>query len=160
MSNTKKIVAAGIIGALYAVFTIIQPYSSSPVQIRLAEAMCVLPFFYPFSAWGLFAGCVVANLIAGAGPLDIVFGSLATLAAGLIASKIRVKWLAPLPAVLINALVVGAVLYVYFPEFSYPVQVAYVGAGQLGACFVVGLPLLLVCERLIKKGALPPADKR
>ena len=160
MSNIKKIVAAGVIGALYATLTLVlQPFSFGPVQLRLSEALCVLPFLYPFTAWGLFAGCLVSNIVGGFGLPDIIFGSLATLAAGLVTARIRVKWLAPLPPVVVNALVIGGVLAFALapenPSAAYLLFAAEVGAGQLAACYAVGLPLLLCVERLIKKSALP-----
>ena len=78
--NTRNLITAAIIGALYAVLTmVLAPISYGPVQFRVSEVLCILPFFMPCTSWGLFIGCIVANLMSAAGLLDVVFGSLATL---------------------------------------------------------------------------------
>ena len=90
-------------------------------------------------------------MLTGAPAYDVVFGSVATLLAALCTWQMRgrvSKYLAPLPSVLCNALIVGAVLkYGYGVEASYPVACAYVGVGQAIACYAVGIPLLLMLER-------------
>jgi uncharacterized membrane protein len=113
----------------------------------------VLPFFYPTSIWGLFVGCLIANLFSPAVTIfDIVFGSLATLLAGFLTSKMKNKWLAPLPPVIVNAVVVGLVIaYVSAPgamlEAFLPIALS-VGAGELGACYVLGIPLLYALSKV------------
>ena len=83
MSNTnsvRRLAFSAIIAAVYAALTMALGFMSyAGIQYRVAEALCVLPFFFPQTTWGLFIGCVIANLLSPAGPLDIVFGSLATL---------------------------------------------------------------------------------
>lgn len=150
--TVRQIAFCAVIAAVYAALTIAEAgFAYGEVQIRIAEALCVLPFFAPVSMWGLFVGCVLANLVGGAGPLDVIFGSLATLLAAWMASRIKIKWLVPLPAVVINMLVIGAVLaYVYYPGMfwsGFGISALGVGAGQLVACFGLGLPLILLIER-------------
>jgi len=145
---------AGIIAALYFVLTVaIAPLSYGQLQIRISEALCVLPFFTPAAVPGLFIGCVLANLLSPFGIWDIVFGSLATLAAALITYHIKIKWLLPLPTIIINALVIGAelTLLATLPEFSnslsqtaFFVSAAYVGAGEAIATYVLGMPLFFL----------------
>ena len=78
--TTHKLVSAAVVGALYAVLTLVlAPISYGLVQCRVSEALCILPFFMPHTAWGLFFGCAVANIASAAGLPDIIFGSLATL---------------------------------------------------------------------------------
>lgn len=80
--TTRRIVTAAIVGALYAVLTIVlAPISYGPVQCRISEVLCILPFFMPCTTWGLFFGCAIANIASAAGLPDIIFGSLATLVA-------------------------------------------------------------------------------
>ena len=105
------------------------------MQLRVSEALCVLPFYMPEATAGLFIGCLMGNLLAGCIPIDIAFGSLATLVAALvtayIAKKGGSKWLLPLPSVVINALVVGAVLcYGYGVGVPYYLCATYVFIGQ------------------------------
>lgn len=89
---TRKLTAAAVIGALYAVLTVVlEPISYGPVQFRISEVLCILPFFFPNAAWGLTVGCLIANLFGPNGLLDILFGSLATLLAALCTAKIGIK---------------------------------------------------------------------
>lgn len=104
---------------------------------------------------GLFVGCLLANLISSYGLLDIVFGSLATLVAAALTTRIKRRWLVPLPSVLINAVVIGAVIAyssVGTPdEGPFLLFAAQVGLGQLLSCYGLGMPLMLVLDRLKDK---------
>ncbi len=152
---------AGIIAALYFALTMASiPLSYMTPQVRISEALCVLPYFTPAAIPGLFIGCLLANLAGSPlGPYDILFGSLASLAAAFAARYIRPKWLVPLPAVAINAFVVAAILQYYLPLLGETVfyweSVLWVAAGQAIACFGLGLPLLLALDK--HKGRLFPA---
>ncbi len=148
----RDLARGAIIAAVYALLTIfLAPISSGLIQCRVAEAMCVLPYFTFAAVPGLFIGCILANLLTGAPAYDVIFGSLATLLAAYITYLMRKrapKWIAPLPSVLINALVVGALLaYVYDVGVGYWVAAGYVAAGQAIACFALGLPLLTLLDR-------------
>ncbi len=82
--TTRKLAAAAVTGAAYAALTmLLAPISYGAIQCRVSEVLCILPFFIPCTAWGLFAGCAIANLLSAAGIFDVVFGSLATLLAAL-----------------------------------------------------------------------------
>ena len=152
---------AGIIAALYFVLTIAaQPISFGPFQVRISEALCILPFFAPAAIPGLFIGCVLANLAGSPlGPYDILFGSLATLGAAWLTYIIGrigrahseksggwIKWTLPLPAVVINAFVVAAILQ-YYLNLPYWITVVYVGAGQAIACYALGMPLFFLLNK-------------
>ncbi len=127
------------------------PISSGLVQCRVSEAMSILPYFTFSAVPGLFIGCVLANLLTGMAAYDIIFGSLATLTAAYITYLMRnrvSKYLAPLPSVVVNALVVGWLLtYVYQVGVPYWDAVGYVAIGQAIACFALGLPLMKLLER-------------
>ncbi len=147
--GARDIAFAGIIAALYAVLTIsLAPISYGVYQIRVAEALTILPFVYPLAMIGLFVGCLVANIFGGNGLPDIIFGSLFTLTAGYLTyltSKIRSRKialiLAPFPPVIINALGVAVYLSL-ITDMSYLFVVQMVGVGQIAACYGMGLPLL------------------
>lgn len=143
----KFITQAAIIGAIYAAITILLgPLGSQVIQVRISEAMTILPFFTPAAIPGLFVGAIAANSVTGAGPWDIVFGSLATLVAAFVTHKMPGKYLAPLPPVIINAVVVGVVLgFVY--NVPYWFSILTVGAGELISCYILGYPLLLLLDR-------------
>ena len=154
--RTHALAAAATVGAAYAVLTMaLAPISYGAIQLRVSEVLCILPYFMPCTAWGLFIGCAVANLLTG-NIFDIVFGSLATLAAALLTAALgRRKHtlansaLACLMPVVFNALIVGAVitaayegmnLFQHFGVFA--MNAAYVGLGEAIVLYVLGLPLM------------------
>ena len=150
--SVRDLAQGAIIAAIYALLTIfLAPISSGLVQCRVAEAMSVLPYFTFSAVPGLFIGCLLANLLTGAVIYDVIFGSLATLAAAYITYWMRnrvSKYLAPLPSVVVNALVIGWLLtYVYKVGFPYWITAGYVAIGQATACFALGLPLMTLLER-------------
>ncbi len=143
---------SALIGALYVLLTVIvAPISSGLMQVRISEALCILPFFSFSAVPGLFIGCLLANLVLGAALPDIIFGSLTTLLAALLTYAFKrwevSKYFAPMPAVILNAVVIGQLLcYVY--EVGVPLYACmmYVGAGEALACYGLGMPLLIVLE--------------
>ncbi len=147
---------AGLIAALYFVLTIaVAPLSYGQLgmmQIRVSEALCVLRFFTPAAIPGLFVGCVLANLFSFLGVVDVIFGSLATLAAASITYFIKSKWLLPLPTVIVNAVAIGALLhFFYFTDMPLWIPIAYVGAGEAVACYALGMPLFFLLNKLKDK---------
>jgi len=143
---------AGIIAALYFALTMaVAPLSYGQLgmmQVRISEALCILPFFTPAAIPGLFVGCILANIFSFLGIVDVVFGSLATLAAAVVTYFIRSKWLLPLPSIAFNAMIIGAVLkYFYFFEVPLWMPMLYVGAGQAIACYALGMPLFFLLSR-------------
>ncbi|NLJ40515.1 MAG: QueT transporter family protein [Clostridiales bacterium] len=144
--NTRFITTAAIIGAVYAVITILlAPISYGQIQVRIAEALTILPWFTPAAIPGLFVGCIVANIFGG-NLMDIIFGSLASLAAGILSQKMSKSWLVPLPPVIINGFVIGWVLHVT-QGLPYWLTVGTVTLGQAVACYGLGYPLLLILNR-------------
>lgn len=154
--NIRQITFAALVGALYVTlcyFSNIFGCTFGVFQFRFAEALTVLPFLCPTAAWGLFAGCILANLLSPYGLPDLIFGSLATLVAGLLTARCGNKWLAPLPPVICNGLIVGALLAWSETGFTaaFPGAFAFnalsVGVAELVVCYVLGLPLLEVLSR-------------
>lgn len=152
-----QIATAGIIAALYAVlsyFASVFGVAYGPIQCRFSEALCVLPFLFPAATPGLFLGCLAANLLSPYGALDIVFGSLATLLAAVWTQHTRRKWLAPLPPVVCNMVLVGAVISfqevgltaAFSGAFLY--NAVTVGVGEAAACYILGGALLTAFERI------------
>ena len=149
----RQLTFAAVLAAVYAVLTLTLPVPQyGPVQIRFAEALCVLPFFFPAATPGLFVGCVLANL-ASPYVLDVVFGSAATLLACIWTGRLHSRWLAPLPAVICNAGIVGAEIALaqvgvglaFWPAFG--INALTVGAGELIACGLLGQFVLGVIWR-------------
>ena len=121
--NTMFLVQAATIGAIYVVLTLLfAPLSYGEVQVRFSEALTILPYFTPAAIPGLFVGCILSNLLGGAIPVDIIFGSIATLIGAVFTYKLRgsSKWLAPLPPIVANTVIVPFVLYYGYGEPSNP----------------------------------------
>ncbi len=160
--TVRKIAFAAVIAAVYAALTIVlAPISYGPIQFRISEALCILPFFFPAATWGLFAGCVIANLYSAYGLIDIVCGSLATLIAALATMRLgkvnresaAVKALACLPPVISNGIIIGIVLALSItPEAPLLVSAATFGGqvalGELVVMYVIGFPLMLALPKM------------
>lgn len=159
-NNIRLLTYGAAIAAIYAVLCIATlQLSYGPLQFRLSEALCVLPLLTPAAVPGLFVGCIVANLFSSLGPIDLVVGSFATLLAAfgtLQCRRIRSPWarrlIAPLFPVLINGVLIGLELtYVYTGQvfgaafFTYFIQII---VSEALVCYAVGIPLLLVLERI------------
>lgn len=162
----RELTACAMLGAIYAVLTIVLPIPQyAGVQIRLAEALTVLPFLFPAATPGLFVGCLIANLLSPYGLLDVVAGSAATLIACLWTQRLKKRWLAPLPAVVCNAVIVGAVIAFSMTGFgpgfwvAYALNAASVGLGELIASAVLGSMLLDFLPRLSYFRAMIPAER-
>ena len=154
--TTKDLTLAALVAALYTVlsyFGNIFGLTYGPIQCRFAEALCVLPFLFPATVPGLFVGCLLTNLMSTVGALDIVFGSLATLLAALWTARTPNRLLAPLPPVVCNGVIIGAMIAWYEVGFtgafwaSFAFNAFTVGLGEAIACYVLGLLLLQVLSR-------------
>jgi len=145
-SYIRFIAEASAIAAMYAVLTILIPGGSGQIQIRVSEALTVLAFFTPAAIPGLFAGCLTANLFVGAGIYDIIFGSLATLVAAILTNRIPSRYLAPLPPVIVNAVVVAFVLNATI-QAPLLITMGFVALGEIIACYGLGYPLMLFMEK-------------
>lgn len=158
MTNQKThfITQAAMIAAVYILLTYFVSafdLASGTIQIRISEALAVLPYFTPAAVPGLFAGCLLSNLLTGAMLPDIIFGSLATLLGALGSYALRKhKFLVTLPPVIANAVIIPFVLrYAYGLTFiikgvdvSIPFQALTVGAGEVISCCILGSILIKV----------------
>jgi len=169
-------IKAALVASIYVILTILPPFSAisyGPVQFRISEILMFTALFSPVYAVGLFIGCLIANLFGTANPFDIIFGSLATLLAGLSLYKgrqlfLKRKWLAPLPVSIFNAIIVGSYLPFIFMNVS--LQKLFMGGfsnlflkaiaaspilgtmlsvfiGEAVVCYVLGIPFILLLEK-------------
>lgn len=163
--KTLYIVTSAAIAAIYVILTL--PFAQiafGPVQFRLAECMTVLPILMPAAIPGLTIGCFLSNLLNSnnLGPIDIIFGSLATLLAAVSTRWIFVSmkrvtgiakdWIALLPPVILNALIVGT--YLTFLLTTGPVlgtvilmNIGYIALSQAVVIYLIGFPLLLLLRK-------------
>ena len=161
MKDTKKLTLyttrGALIAALYVVITelaTLMGLSSGVIQFRISEALCILPIFFPEAVPGLFIGCILSNmLVPGVVIWDIIFGSIATLIGALGARLLRTlpekhKWVATLPTVLANMIIVPFVLiYAYGVPDSYLFLMLTVGIGELVCAGAGGSALYYVLKR-------------
>ncbi len=154
---------AAAIAAIYVVLTLIASalgLANYAIQIRFSEALTILPFFTSAAIPGLFIGCILANILTGALPFDVVFGSIATLIGAIgtyylcgkaqnsSQNSVIKKFLAPLPPIISNTLIIPFILaYVYKFEGSIPYFMITVGAGEIISCGILGLILLDTLKR-------------
>ena len=158
-----SLVHAAVIAALYVVLTLVANslgLASYAIQVRFSESLTILPYFTPAAIPGLFIGCLLSNILTGCMPLDILFGSLATLLGALgtyffcgraktsSQNKKTKGWLAPLPPILANTLIVPFVLsYVYHFEGSIPYFMITVALGEIISCGILGILLLKTLQK-------------
>ena len=147
MRNKKvlHIVQGAAIAAVYVILVVLfGSVSFGPIQFRIAEALTILPSFPPTAIPGLFVGCILANLLGGAIPADIIFGSFATLIGAVGSYALRKnKWLVPLPPIVANTLIVPFVLkFGYGVPDAIPFMMLTVGLSEVIICGIIGLIFL------------------
>lgn len=170
--STRYIVQGAVIAALYATLTIAQGMLlpgtvDMAVQFRISEVMTVLAFFTPAAVPGLTVGCVVANIISGLGPVDMVFGSIATLLAVISMRALRnicvkdIPFLGLLMPAVFNGIIVGFEIEFFFVGqmkvfnfYDFLFQGGCVALGELGVLFVLGIPLTLAIKKSNLKNIL------
>lgn len=156
--SVRRLVRCAVIAAVYVVVCLVlAPFSYGAVQVRVAEALCLLPVFGAEYIVGVTLGCFLANLL-GSTVVDVVFGTLATLLACLATYKlrdIRVKGLAipaSLPPVVFNMIIVGAFEITFFFSDGAPTAMlavfnaVTVGIGELISCTILGVALVKLIE--------------
>ncbi len=159
-NRVTRLAQAGMIAAFYVALTLlVQPLSFGAIQLRLSEMLTILPVYTPAAIPGLTVGCFLSNLIglsSGANPAggwDLLLGTLATGLSAVLSygfRHLRVKTLPALSAtfpVILNALIVGAELYVVYGGMPLWLHITWVAVGQIGACFACGLLLAWTMEK-------------
>ena len=141
--NTRQIALNGIVAGLYAAITILTAsFAYGNIQFRISEALMMLLLFEPSLTIGLTIGCLIANLFSTVSVLDIVIGTAATLLACLLTTRIKKPWLAPLPTIVANMVIIPPVLrYAYGAEGTLPFFALTVGAGELVCAGILGVIL-------------------
>lgn len=149
----RFIIQTLVIAVLYFVLTFIanefQLANGLNFQLRISEALTVLPYYTPAAIPGLFIGCLSANHAMNLPTPDVIYGSIATLVSATISYLIRKnKYLVPFPPIIINAFAVPAI-YTFMLGFDEPPfwrSVMLVGLGEAITCGVLGIALMLGLE--------------
>lgn len=167
--SVRELTLAAMVAAMYAVmgyFGNIFGLTFGPVQLRFAEALTVLPFLFPAAVPGLFVGCLIVNLLSPYGVLDIVVGSAASLLAALWTGRLKHRWLAPLPPVVCNTVLVGFTIgWAEAGGFTAALPAAWVwngftvGLGELAVCCALGLPLLSLLPNISALRGMMPGER-
>ena len=156
--SVRDLTFAAMVAALYAVmgyFGDILSLTFGPVQLRFAEALTVLPFAFPATAPGLAVGCLITNLLSPYGPMDVIFGTLATAIAAWLTTKMPRWYLAALPPILVNAVIlppmwawadVGAVNTAFWLACGWNAVTFIIG--ETLVCYVLGTLLLQALPRI------------
>ena len=145
MKNKKVLflTQAAMIAAIYVVLTIVfQPFSFDQIQVRIAEALTILPMFTPAAIPGLYIGCMIGNILGGSILPDIIWGSFATLIGAVFTYLLRKqsRYLAILPPIISNTVIVPLVLrYAYGIVLPIPLMMLTVGIGEVISCGVLGI---------------------
>lgn len=154
MRKTNKtayqLTSAAVIAAIYVALTLMfLPIAYGPISFRISELLCILPYFTPAAVPGLFVGCFLANFLVAAAPMDVLFGSLATLIGAWGSYRLRKhKWLVWLPPVIANTLVIPWVLRIaYGNEELMPVLTGTIFLSEAIAVGVLGNALLLALDK-------------
>lgn len=153
--NVTFVTQASMIAALYVVLNVVfGAFGSMAIQLRIAEALTILPVFTPAAIPGLFVGCLLGNVLLGSILPDVIFGSLATLFGAIGSYFIGKKqpFLAPLAPTISNALIIPLVLkFGYGEPFSIPYMMLTVGIGELVSAGAFGIILYLALKPLRHK---------
>lgn len=153
MTNKKLLLLtqAAMIAAMYVVLTFVfAPFSFGEIQVRIAEALTILPIFTPAAVPGLFVGCLIGNILGGAVLPDIIFGSIATLIGAFFTWQLREQHpvIAIFPSILSNTVIVPFVLrFGYSVPLPIPFMMLTVGVGEIISCGILGLLLYSVLKK-------------
>lgn len=157
-TKTRGMALSAAIAALYAVLTVmpgLNLLAYGSVQFRVSEVLCILPLFTPWAIPGLTVGCFLANVLSTAGTLDMLFGTIATLIAATCTYLLRnkPKVVALLPPVISNGLIIGWMITYFYTDTAgkFAQVLAYnmftVALGEVGVCFLLGLPFAAYIEK-------------
>ncbi len=149
-NKTRDMVYSALIAAIYVILTLLfRPISYGPIQFRISEVLCVLPYFTPAAIPGVFIGCLISNMMGGAVLMDVVFGSLATFLGALGSWALRKnRILVSFPPILSNTLIIPWVLkFAYGSDNLIWYMMVTVGIGELLAVGVLGQLLLSLLEK-------------
>ncbi|MFH5836699.1 QueT transporter family protein [Proteiniclasticum sp. C24MP] len=137
INHVEFLVKSSIVAAIYAALTMLLPFSYLGVQFRIAEILVLLVFIDKRYIYGLTLGCLIANLGSPLGPVDVIFGTLATLIALLLISKTKNLFVATLWPAVVNGIIIGLLLY-YMLDLPFLLSAAQVFFGEFVVVTLIG----------------------
>lgn len=149
-NHIRYLTTAGVIAAIYITLCLVlRPISFSVFQVRIAEALCILPYFTSAAVPGLGIGCLLANILCGADIFDIVFGTLATVIGAVLSRLIRKhKYLVALPPIAANTVILPFVFRLAYGKTSpWWFLAGSIGVGEILSVGILGTFLLLLLEK-------------
>ena len=156
--SVRELTVAALVAALYAVmgyFGNVFGLTFGVVQIRFAEALTVLPFLFPSAAPGLIIGCLITNLLSPYGPVDVIFGTLATAIGAWLTVRMPKWYLAAIPPIVANMIILppmwawaemGAVNSAFWAACGF--RALTFAVGEVVACYGLGTILLRALPRI------------
>ncbi len=146
-NRSSYVARAAVIATIYVIITyLFKPISYGPIQVRVSEALTLLPLLESSAIPGLFIGCLLANILGGLGLWDIYLGSLITLIAAYLTAKMPGPILGSLPPIILNALGVSYYLSKIY-NVPYWITTLYIGLGELISVAGLGIPLFYLIQR-------------
>ncbi|MBQ7921506.1 MAG: QueT transporter family protein [Clostridia bacterium] len=155
--KTRNLVRSAMIAALYVALTMVSALlglSSGAIQVRISEALCVLPVFTASAIPGVTIGCFIANLLTGGTVWDLTLGVLATLIGAAVAYLLRkCPYAASIPTILSNTIIIPGVLILsgFYPPEAYPITCLTVGIGEVISCGLFGTVLIWYLRKMGNK---------
>lgn len=148
MNNIKTITRLSLVAAIYAVFTIINPFSFGFIQFRISEILVLLCFYRKDYSYALIIGCLIANFFSPLSVYDIVFGTLATAISVLLISYSKRMWLASLYPVIFNGIIIGLLWYLLGDdEITLYAAMIYVAIGEFVVVSIFGVAVFSVLKK-------------
>ena len=152
--NIRGLATSAAIAAAYVVMTLpFASFSFGFIQFRIAEILCILPFYSVYAVFGVFIGCLISNLLFSSF-IDVIVGSLATLLGAYLTYKCKHMLLAPVFPILINAVAIGLMLSILSGSFSIVLMLSYMGSiavSQFIICFAIGVPVMRILNKYLLK---------
>ncbi|MEG1922980.1 MAG: QueT transporter family protein [Clostridia bacterium] len=149
-TTIKLICINATIASLYFVLTVFtQTIAFGPIQLRLGEALTILPCLIPSSYIGLSIGCLISNIMSPYGIWDMIFGTIITFIAGILTSKIKDPKLAALPPILLNAFFLPILWLFNSANAIYIINVLTTALSQAVILYLIGVPFYYLTKKRI-----------
>lgn len=150
MFSARRITSIGVVTAIYVALTLLcSSFAYGQVQFRVSEMLMLLCFYNKDHIISMILGCFIANILSTLGPIDLLFGTSATLIAVVLMYLLRNRTnliVSSFFPVISNALIVGLELKLVFGS-PFWINAAYVALGELVCVTILGTAVFKLLER-------------